>query len=227
MKAPDYDRRVDEARILAIFAHELRSPAAVITGYARMLREGRLDDAHREAAFQRIEQAGGRVSLIGQYASDLSRWLSPEPDEPAQTIFIDTLLSRAMAQVAAPDRVSQQILEGTARIHAIDRDALPHAVGLVIETLLAEARDERISVAARPVDAPFAWDILIGPAPVLTAPVEVPGPDAGEPLSAERVGSNLALVVSAAVIAAHGGRFWTAGGRAGLIGLRLLGGHQE
>jgi hypothetical protein len=218
---------MDLPRILEVLAHELRSPAAVISGYARMLREGRLSEDHQADAFHRIEQAGDRVSLIGAQAAELARWLAPQTDPEAETapqaMAIEALLARALAQVSNADRVSVEVLSpGPARVHAIDRDALIRAVGITIESVLSGVPDEPVRAVARGADAPFAWDILVAPASFLTAPATAVGPDGGEPLTSERGRANLPLIVTAAVIEAHGGRLWTSGGRRGMIGLRLL-----
>ena len=73
---------MDWPRVCSLLAHELRSPSAVIAGYARMLGEGRLAGDDRAQAYAQIERAATRITAIGRQASDLARWLEP-PVAPA------------------------------------------------------------------------------------------------------------------------------------------------
>jgi signal transduction histidine kinase len=68
---------MDWPRVFHLLAHELRSPAAVIGGYARMLSGGRLNEDDRLQAYAQIERAASRITAIGQQSSDLARWLRP------------------------------------------------------------------------------------------------------------------------------------------------------
>ena len=218
---------MDLTRALSLLAHDLRSPAAVIAGYARMLREGRLDDEQRAAAYQRIEEAGARLARLGQQASDLAVWTSPRPEAAPQLIELDVLLSRALARAGLDHRLAVAPLPPrTPLLVTLDREALTTSVGAVLDAVSRRAPDDPILVAARPADDAGAWDILSGPSALLTAPTGVFGPEHGEPLRSERGGATLALLLAEAVIDAHGGRLWTAGPRGDIVGIRLLRGSQ-
>ncbi|OFW72379.1 MAG: hypothetical protein A2Y55_07870 [Actinobacteria bacterium RBG_16_68_12] len=56
------ETRIAHEQLLSAVAHEFRSPLAVITGYAELLRR-RDDPGFRETAVARIEQAAERLSL--------------------------------------------------------------------------------------------------------------------------------------------------------------------
>jgi K+-sensing histidine kinase KdpD len=213
---------MDVTRALSLLAHDLRSPAAVVAGYARMLREGRLNDEQRAVAHLRIEEAGARIATLCQQASDLAVWLSPRPDTTRQPVELDLVVSRALTRAGLSERMAVAPLPPHVPVFgALDRDALIGAVATVFETTNRRSPDEPHRVAARPVEETAAWDILIGPGSLLTAPALVPGPEHAEPLRPDRSGSSLALLVAEAVIDAHGGRLWTTGPRGDIVGIRL------
>ena len=61
---------MDWPRVFHLLAHELRSPAAVIGGYARMSSGGRLNEDDRLQAYAQIERAaepdhGDRPAVVG------------------------------------------------------------------------------------------------------------------------------------------------------------------
>lgn len=218
-------KNMDWPRVFSLLSHELRSPAAVIGGYARMLTEGRLADGDRQQAYAQIERAARRITSIGQQASDLSHWLRPSLEE-AMPIEVSALVAQALARIAAPDRVvTDDSIETCAlKVPALDRAALTNAMTAVIDAVCRETVEDDICIAARADQAGGACDILIGPADVVEALPDHAGGDGSTAaqMSAEREGLGLALVVSAVVLLAHGGQLSTVGGRRDVVALRLL-----
>jgi signal transduction histidine kinase len=143
-------KNMDWPRVFSLLAHELRSPAAVIGGYARMLSEGRLAEDDRQQAYVQIERAARRVTVIGQQASDLGHWLTPAPDG-ASLIALPALVAQSVTLAAAPDRVvtDESIEKSALSIPALDRAALTQAVTAAIDAVSREVTDDDVRVAAR------------------------------------------------------------------------------
>ena len=217
-------KNMDWPRVFSLLAHELRSPAAVIGGYARMLSEGRLAEDDRQQAYAQIERAARRVTVIGQQASDLGHWLKPMPDG-ASPIALTALVAQSVTLAAAPDRVvtDESIEKSALSIPALDRTALTQALTAAIDAVSREVTDDDVRVAARVNADQHACDILIGPTAALAAlPAEASRDGAAvTPMSAEREGLGLALILSTVVVLAHGGQIGTVDGRRDVILLRL------
>jgi hypothetical protein len=207
-----------------VLAHEIRGPSAVISGYARMFREGRLTGNDLSDAVQRIEQAAARLSQFGRQASDLAKWLG-EPPAPAQPISVSALVERAIPLSGVTSERLSQSLEAnteTMRLNCLDVEALAKAVGACLAAVAREAGDGPIALVARAALDSTACDILAGPANAQAWRKDVSESDlAGEDPGMDRGGMGLAFILAAAVTLAHGGRMWSAGGRQGLVCLRL------
>lgn len=61
---------------LAMVSHELRTPLSAITGWVRLLRSGRLDEAMRERAMETIERNARQQSQLIEDLLDVSRIVS-------------------------------------------------------------------------------------------------------------------------------------------------------
>lgn len=212
------------APVFRVLSHELRAPTAVVAGYARLLREGRLPEPDRLQALAQIEQAAGRLSQFGRQASDLARWLIP-PGDRMTAVPAGELLDRATAVSGLPaSRIIRADGEGAhqAAISCLDAEAVAAAVASAMEAAAREAIDAPIRVAMRRVPDGSACDVLVGPAESAAWNAEVPGPETGDPPGIDRGGMGLAFILAAAIAHAHGGQLWSVGGRQGLVGLRLL-----
>jgi signal transduction histidine kinase len=214
------------ARLLSIVAHELRSPTAVISGYARMLAEGRVPEGDRAETLWRIERAADRLVVTSQQAADLARWLTARADAPVQALSVDSLLARALAGAEASGRLATEIDAEARRVsvRALDREALAAAVGCVVDTVTREIVDDQVQIVARAVPAPPACDLLVGPSALLGHPETRGGPDAADALSLEHRASGLAFALAVTIIRAHDGHLWTGGDSRNIIGIRLLAG---
>lgn len=216
-------RSMDWPRVFSLLAHELRSPAGVIAGYARMLSEGRLTSDDQLQAFAQIERAAGRITTISRQASDLSRWLGPEMDG-ASPVAVADLMTRAVAQTAAPARVTIDASpEANAlNLPAIDRAALTAAIAAAVDAVCREVSDGGVVISPRVDAEDAACDILIGSTTALAALPERPSRDPSvTQWSADRSGMGLALVLGAVVVLAHGGQLCSFGERRDVLAIRL------
>ena len=213
-------------RVFSLLAHELRSPAAVISGYAHMLGEGRLGEDDRLKAYAQMERAASRMVLLGQQAGDLARWLAADASTAGQALDIRTLVTRGIARAASPDRVSAEFVANadTLVVRTLNRDALSAALGTVIDAAGREVVDGGLRVVARIAEPARACDLLVGPSPVVSALDTTDGLTT-DPLSLDRSGLGLALVLAVAIVNAHGGQIMTAGGQRDLFVIRLVAGH--
>jgi len=213
---------MDWPRVCSLLAHELRSPSAVISGYARMLGEGRLTGEDQAQAYAQIERAASRISAISRQASDLARWLSPSADE-STLLLCSSLMTDAVARSGVTSRVT---VEGSVEspslwIPALDRSALATAIASAIEAVCRESPDDPIRVSPRVDHATQSCDILIGPSPGLANVVSDPSTPNATAWSADRGGMGLALVLCAVIVTAHGGELQMLNGRRDLLSIRL------
>jgi hypothetical protein len=213
---------MDWSTTLAVLAHELRAPTQVITGYTRMLAEGRLDESQRLRALAQIESAAGRIGLISRHAAELSRWQSP-PGAATDGARLGDLVASAVARSASPDRVSVRLLaqDGDVRVRSLDDAALSEALTTIIDAVSREVIDDRLLVVSRACGSPAARDLLIGADALLQCPDRTAGPSGAVALSLERGGLGLALVLAVTVLDAHGASVWTVGSQTGIVGIRL------
>jgi signal transduction histidine kinase len=213
---------MDWPRVCSLLAHELRSPSAVIAGYARMLGEGRLSGDDQVQAYAQIERAASRISTISRQASDLARWLTPTTDGAAP-LLCSALVADAVTRSGETSRVTVDAAVESAAlwIPSLDRNALAAAVAAAIEAVCRESPDGPVAVRPRADTTTQSCDILIGPSPALanmTSDAKTPDVTAW---SADRGGMGLALVLCTAIVTAHGGELQMINGRRDLIAIRL------
>jgi hypothetical protein len=196
---------VSSPSFLTVLAHELRSPATVIGGYMRMLREGRLDEAQQTRAFAQVEEAARRISLISHQASLLRRWPPSGPTDGSggSSRKLKDLLAASAAQVEGVSVDVAQEDEESMTFACLDFDAVVEAVRSLMEVAARDAAGADVIACAR----------LIGGVPTIvigsTTDARTDSSDRyalGEraPFSLERGGHGLALVLAAAVLEAHG-----------------------
>lgn len=220
----------DWPALFSLIAHELRSPASVITGCARMLADGRLGEADRERVYGQIQRAGARVTMLCEQSSEFARWLRPDATGlPTSPVPVRTLLTRAAAASAASDRIALDGGPGsnapsdldTLSIAALSRDALTAAVTTLFDLAAREAPDESLGAVIHVDPDGRSCDILIGPSTALATLPADGGHAQFSQLSLEAGGMGLALVVCAAVVAAHEGGLLTFPNQRNVFGVRL------
>jgi hypothetical protein len=211
---------VDWPSAFTVLAHELRSPAQVISGYTRMLSEGRLEDGQRQRVFNQLESAAGRISLISRQASELAYWQS-RPPRVAHGVPLADLVTSASAGSTSPDRISARLspAAGVMRVRALDDAALSTALATILEMASRDVTDDTILVVSRASGSEDTCDVLIGAGKVLS-PAELT-PEADGTFSIERGGFGLAMVLAVAVLEAHGATLWNVRGRTGIVGITL------
>jgi signal transduction histidine kinase len=210
-------------RILSLLAHELRSPSSVITGYTRMIREGRLDAASRAQAVKQIERAAGVVSNIGRQASELSRWMSFDADGAAfaKAVPLPPIIANAVHRIETKSTINLHVDPAVehACVRIFERDALAVALSHLIGAVCREALGQTIQVVVSP--GPDAQSCDIVAAQESAGDVrEIAKRDDAAPLF-ELGGWGLSLVVGSAVVAAHGGTVFTDTERPGAVRVRL------
>jgi len=214
-----------------VVAHELRSPAGVISGYTRMLLSGKLDDASRDEALRQVERAAARLSDLAQQSSDLAGWIAPhnsgQGDEPAEyhLLSISALVVRAAQAAAAPDRV--KIVGDPASVDCQLRTREPRAVAAALATLIdASARElptrsSEVGVTVRRSPVPHACDVVVGP-PTLIGDIEIDTDlTRGSTFNLEGGGLGLHLILGAVVLDAHGASLWASSDVRGVTGVRI------
>jgi signal transduction histidine kinase len=209
--------------VFRLLANELRSPASVIAGYARMLGERRLDGGGQVQALAQIERAASRISRIGRQAAALARWLGADHRGTRMAVSVGSLIARAIAASGSPDlRVDLSAENKGIVVQTFDHDSLPEAVGSLIDAVSREHAAETVRVVVRAADPPAGCDILVGPSSRFPAPDEISGPDDAAPFALDRRGQVLSLVVAAAIFSAHNSRLWMVGHPPRVVGVRLL-----
>lgn len=214
---------MDWPRVLSLLAHELRSPAGVIAGYARMLGEGRLSAADQARAYAQIDRAASRITAISRQAGDLARWLEPDVHEEA-VVPLGDLLTRAIAQTASPARITLDPCSKsqTIRLPVLDHLALAGAIAASADAICRELHEDQVHVSVAADPGLPSCDILLGSAPALASyDARASGDPSPTEWSTDRGGLGLAPVLAAAVVLAHGGQLSSVGDRHDILVIRL------
>ena|SRR5579864_6699908 len=211
---------MDWPTTLAVLAHELRSPAQVISGYTRMLSEDRLEHGQRQRVLNQLESAAGRISLISRHASELAYWQS-QPPVVAHGVSLANLVTSASAGSASPDRISARLSPAAEviQVRALDDAALSTALTTIMDMASRDVTDDRILVISSATATRDTCDIVIGAGAFLPPAEQTPEADGA--FSIERGGFGLAVVLAVAVLEAHGATLWNVRGRTGIVGIRL------
>lgn len=210
---------MDWPTVFSVLSHELRSPAAVIAGYARMMSQGRLDDADRQRAMVQIQRAAARFGVLARQASDLALWLSRDISQPATSVPIGQLLEAGVAKIADPGNISIQVSVGAERasVRCLDHALLAAAIAGVIETSSRDAGDDAVAVIADADKDARAVTVITGPLAALGGRAV----ERGDPLSIDRGGLGLGLILASAVLQGHAADLWKARAQPAVIGITM------
>lgn len=208
-----------------VVAHELRSPAGVIGGYARMLLSGRLDETSREDALRQLERAAGRLGDLAQQSSELAGWLGEHPDDVQQLLPIGSIIERAALGAAAPDLV--RVLSEPAASEICVRTREPRALSAAFSSVIdatsreMERRRSEVGIAARRSDRPGFCDVIVGPPSVIGGQRIDIRPTEDSTFNLEGGGLGLHMILGAVVLEAHGASLWASTDVRGLTGVRI------
>jgi hypothetical protein len=192
-----------------------------------MLVEGRLTDEDRVRAYGQIERAAARITAISHQASELARWLRPNPSRGVFPIAVPMLLSAAIRDAnGAAERVDVTIESGidwsAVQVPALDRTALTGAIIAVLEAVHREAPAGRIVAAVTMDRTGASCGILVKPVDAPALPPPGDDTDHQTQVALEAAGGmGLALVLAAAIVQAHRGRMIMVPNRRDAIGIDL------
>ena len=217
---------IDFSAVLNLLAHELRAPASVIQGYARMLADPRFDDEGKPRMLSQIQDAAGRIAVLGREAVELARWLDPARVVKAETITVRQLVERAIAESGVESSCTLHLSAEDAAgiIDTAGASALVAALATVIRASARETPNVPLNVVVRPADGKLAYDVLVGSGSLADVAASDTGPSAPGSTSVGlgRGGLGLSLVLAAVVLDAHHSTLWTAAKRdRGIIGVQV------
>lgn len=206
-----------------VVAHELRSPAGVISGYTRLLKSGRLDADGEASALAQIDRASERLQNLGEAAAGLSHWLEPKT-AAGQTFDVLALVDQAMQLTSAKDRI--RVVHGGHVDHWHVRTDEPAAIALALAAAInatireRAAATDQLQVGVYNTDAIDRCDVLISTRAFDPA---LPPALAASPAFSliECGGLGLQVVLASAVLEAHGAEWRSMDGDPGLNGIRL------
>lgn len=210
----------DWPKLVALAAHELRTPINVVVGYLRMLRQGQagtLAEA-QQALIDAADRSTLRiVELLGELA-DLAAIESGGVTLDRRTVALDDLV-RELASPGGASAESTVELLGPVPDVLIDADAPRLRAALAALARASRRRDDLAEpVGLRSWVAPerdqLDISIVLGP-PATVAALE-PGIRAPwHAFDCWRGGHGLALVLAVRVVAWHDGAVWTLATRPG------------
>jgi two-component system OmpR family sensor kinase len=212
---------VDTAPMLRILAHELRTPAGVAQGYIRMVLEGRLTDpAEQRRALEHTHDAISRMSALGREASEVASWIERSTALRWRTVNLQALLTTMLPRLAEHDvDASVPSLDASLVIRACDESALTTALTSLIMAVTREAPGARLTLAAQPSSS--CVDLALGRSNMILDLLHGPSAAGAAPLSLERGGLGLSLVIAVLVLDAHGAAVWTINDQRAALGIRL------
>ncbi|HEY8449769.1 MAG TPA: ATP-binding protein [Bacillota bacterium] len=158
-------RRLERARrdLIANVSHELKTPVAIIRGFAETLREGALERPEGKRFLQRIEEESERVGLLVDRLLLLARLEQPEFKPRMEDVDAVALLEEvvsARVPLAAPRGIKLHWRRPPAPLRAyIDPELVRQALGNLLDNALRYTPDGGEVEAA--VDADTQGDAIV------------------------------------------------------------------
>jgi hypothetical protein len=196
----------------------------VISGYARMLSSGRLDEASRDEAFRQLERAAGRLGDLAQQSSELAAWLAPHEDDEYHLVPVNVIVMRGAESAAAFERVrvvgDPAVVE--CQVRTREPRALAAAIAAVIDSTARElpTKHSEIGVTINKSARPNECDIVIGP-PDVIGTIKIDSANDSGKFNLESGGLGLHLILGAVVLDAHGASLWASSDVRGVTGVRI------
>jgi signal transduction histidine kinase len=201
------------AQLLSLAAHELRTPASVVSGYLRMLQKdenAQFSERHRHIIDEAVKSCGKLVTLITEL-SDIGRIDSDTSPQRAETFDLFEALGEVADNVhEGSDREVVLRLGGTATGARMtgDRGRLTTAFGAFFRAILREQPSAATVVADRRLVRPdgntSAIVVIAHDTDVQRAYDAAPGT-----FDEKRGGVGLSLPIGRRVIERQGGRVWS------------------
>jgi signal transduction histidine kinase len=205
--------RLREARegLLAIVAHDLRSPLNAITLTVSVLRRARSAEQN-ERAIVGIERAAARMEHLIRDLVDATRLDSGGElsivltDEEASAIVTDALATAAPQAAAKRITLDAEVPPGLPRLRC-DRERILQALGNVLTNAIKFTPEEgRVVLRVTPASGALRFEIAdTGPG---IPQEDVPHIFERHWRSRGSSGSGLGLYITDGIVKAHGGRTW-------------------
>ena len=214
-----HGQTLDWSRVASLVAHELRAPAGVISGYLSMMKDPAFPAPERARALAQIERATSRVTVLARQASELGHWLAPE-GVPSERTTVDAWVDRTLQSQDIKTPVDVDITPeiGSLELVVYSAEALAHALASLIAATARETGDEPLVVEIRAPDAD-TLSVRIGPPPDGASAADRSS-ETHEPVSIQRGGLGLSLVLAITVLTAHRASIWEASRRQ-VVGFEL------
>lgn len=206
---PPDSTQVELPDVLAVLAHEIRSPLTVLQGYIRLLQRERPAGDPEAAMLAAMLDATGRLATLGRQASDLAMFLRPTAD---------TWMVLTAAQVAAelakraPDAIGVVDRLDAARDRIRVRASgtlLASAICALADLVMRESGSRTATIVAAGDASVLRFDVCAGS---VSEPPRAADTADARPIPFTSGGLGLALVLASYVLAAHRARVARAAG---------------
>ncbi|HWS87629.1 MAG TPA: ATP-binding protein [Pyrinomonadaceae bacterium] len=210
-EAEEASRAKDE--FLAMVSHELRTPLAVITGWAKLLRDGGVDEQTTERALEMIERNALLQKRLIEDLIDVSRIMAGKLRVESRLTELPPVIEDAVAAVALSaktkgirvdvecGRDSGVVLGDPERLQQVVWNLLSNAVKFTPEGGRVEVRVEQVGASAQITVGDTGRGIGADLLPYVFEPFRQ-GADAG---AGRRGGLGLGLSIVRHLVEAHGG----------------------